>query len=202
MKMAIDFTDLPNLLPRDGEVFYWPQFFAPNVADDLFASLLTEIEWRQEAIRIFGKSVLQPRRTSWYGERDYSYSGIVMSRRKWTPLLNEIKTKVESAARWSFNGVLMNHYRDGQDSMGWHRDNERELGPAPVIASISLGEPRRFLLRHREDLSLKIELILENGSLLLMRGKSQEAWDHSLPKSSRVKNARINLTFRRIIGED
>lgn len=197
--MGTDLSDLSNLLPRDGEVLYWPQFFAGTDADRLFEGLLTEIEWRQEAIRIFGKSVLQPRRTAWYGEKDYSYSGIVMSRRPWTPMLEEIKAKVESAAGWSFNGVLMNHYRDGQDSMGWHRDNEKELGPEPVIASISLGEPRRFLLRHRADPSLKIEQILESGSLLLMRGRSQEAWDHSLPKTSRSANARINLTFRKIV---
>jgi alkylated DNA repair dioxygenase AlkB len=191
--------NLPNLLPRDGEVFYWPGFLQPSEADHFYQDLLTEVQWRQEPIRMFGKQVLQPRQTAWYGEEDYSYSGIVMRRRSWTARLDDIKNLVQVAVGLPLNGVLLNHYRNGQDSMGWHRDNEKELGPEPVIASVSLGESRRFLLRHRTEPSLKVEQILEHGSLLVMRGQSQEAWEHSIPKSAKVQHARLNLTFRRIL---
>lgn len=187
-----------NLLPRDGEAFYWPHFFSPATADLYFEKLLTEVNWREEAIRIFGKQVLQPRQTAWYGEKDYSYSGIVMARQTWASVLPEIKSAVESVAETTFNGVLLNHYRGGKDSMGWHRDNEKELGEQPVIASVSLGQTRRFVFRHREDHDLKIEKDLEHGSLLVMRGQSQHFWDHALPKTARPLGARINLTFRRL----
>ena len=154
--------------------------------------------WREEAIRIFGREILQPRQTAWFGDMDYGYSNIVMSRQPWSATLREMKRAVERAVDTEFNGVLLNHYRTCRDSMGWHRDNEKELGDQPVIASVSLGGSRRFLLRNREEPSLKVEKTLEHGSLLIMRGLSQEAWEHSLPKTSRAVDARINLTFRRI----
>lgn len=192
-------TEVENLLPRDGEVFYVPGFFAPAVADVYYERLREDVDWRVEAIRIFGKEIPQPRRTAWYGEKDYRYSNLLMQRRPWLPVLLEIKSALEDAAKTSFNGVLLNHYRDGRDSMGWHRDNEPELGVQPVIASVSLGESRRFLLRHREERSLKVGRVLEHGSLLVMRGRSQECWEHALPKSSRPLGPRINLTFRQVL---
>ena len=188
----------PNLLPRDGEAFYIPAFLPLERADAAFDELRRGVAWREEAIRIFGKQVLQPRQTAWYGDRDYSYSNIVMQKRVWLPMLAELKSEVETSARVTFNGVLLNHYRDGQDSMGWHRDNEKELGERPVIASLSLGQSRRFVFRHRTDRSMKVEQTLEHGSLLVMRGLSQSAWEHALPKTTRSIGARINLTFRQL----
>lgn len=199
MKFIGDKQVRKNLLPCDGEVFYYPDFFSSEIADDYFKRLLKEVVWKEEAIRIFGKQVLQPRQTAWYGDKDYAYSSIVMPKADWVSVLPEIKAQIETVTECTFNGVLLNHYRDGKDSMGWHRDNEKELGERPVIASVSLGQARRFLLRHRAEPSLKIEILLEHGSLLIMQGLTQQAWEHSLPKTLRVQKPRINLTFRHLI---
>jgi alkylated DNA repair dioxygenase AlkB len=185
-----------NLLPKDGEAFLHADLFAPSERERFFSRLEKEIEWRQEPIRIFGKMVMQPRLTAWLGEHEYRYSGIVMKPQKWNSTLNEIKAKIEPLAGLEFNCALLNFYRDGQDSMGWHRDNERELGIDPVIGSVSFGAARRFLLRHFEKKKLKTEILLGDGSFLLMKGATQHQWEHSLPKTAQVVGPRINLTFR------
>ncbi len=190
-----------NLLPFDGEAWYYPRFLEQSKADHYLAILLDEIAWRQEPIKIFGKEVMQPRLTSWYGDpgKIYSYSGITMIPQSWTTALGELKHNTGSFAQSSFNSALLNLYRDGNDSMGWHRDNEKELGPRPVIASLSLGGPRIFQFRshlHKDQLK-SIELI--HGSLLVMKGDTQEKWEHRLPKSKIAKTPRINITFRKIL---
>ena len=149
---------------------------------------------------MFGKQILQPRLTALYGDPKvrYGYSGIAMEALPFTEVLEKIKVRLQEFTNQEFTHVLCNFYRDGQDSMGWHRDNEPELGPEPLIASVSLGAVRRFVLRNREHPERKHVLELPHGSLLVMGGATQRDWEHSLPKSARVQGARINLTFRRL----
>jgi alkylated DNA repair dioxygenase AlkB len=149
---------------------------------------------------MFGKKVMQPRLTALYGDEaiSYSYSGITMEPIPWSKTLLEIKGKVEEVAEARFSHVLLNFYRDGQDSMGWHRDNEASLGPEPVIASVSFGVCRRFQFRNYVDKKEKLEIELGHGSLLLMKGACQDHWEHQIPKSKKVSGERINLTFRLI----
>ena len=189
-----------NLLPYDGEVYYFPDFFSPEKADFFFQDLEKNLLWKQEPIRLFGKLVMQPRLTSLYGnpEQEYGYSGITMKPLPWTNTLLEIKYKIEEIAQEKFTHVLCNLYRDGQDSMGWHRDNEPVLGQNPCIASVTFGAPRIFQLRNYQTKKDKIDLLLEHGSLLLMKGESQHHWEHQLPKTKKVSSPRINLTFRQL----
>jgi len=144
---------------------------------------------------------MQPRLTAWYGDpgKAYSYSGITMQPHNWTKALLEIKQRIEAVAGASFNSALLNLYRDGKDSMGWHRDNEKELGINPVIGSVSFGAARTFVLRHYTDKKLKQSIELTHGSFLLMRGRTQHCWEHSLPKRITSTGERINITFRRIL---
>jgi alkylated DNA repair dioxygenase AlkB len=192
-------TSSQNLLPRDGEVMYFQEFFSKSEADYFFKKL-QHIEWKQEPIKIFGKLVMQPRLTALYGNADipYSYSGIKMDPYPWEDFLLEMKVRVEEETRTNFTHVLLNYYRDGKDSMGWHRDNESILGKNPTIASLSFGETRDFHLRHYIDKKNKIKIPLEHGSLLVMSGTSQEFWQHQIPKTSKELGPRINLTFRKI----
>lgn len=187
-----------NLLPQQGEVYYFPNNFTEDKSQQYFNLLLKEVNWKQEPIKIFGKLIMQPRLTAWYGAKDYSYSGITMRSRSFSGLLNELKDEAESVAHETFNSVLLNLYRDGQDSMGWHRDNEKELGLNPTIVSLSFGAGRKFKMRNYLDKSIVRELVLENGSLLLMQGETQHFWEHSLPKTTAMAGTRINLTFRHI----
>jgi alkylated DNA repair dioxygenase AlkB len=190
-----------NLLPANGDVRFYPGFFAKPVADRYFGDLQSAVAWRQEPVKIFGREVLQPRLTAWYGDagKSYSYSGITMQPHPWTETLLAIKHKADEAANVTFNSALLNLYRDGNDSMGWHRDNEKELGANPVIASVSFGAARRFLLRSYSDKTTACEIMLTHGSLLLMRGETQHYWEHSIPKTARQTGSRINITFRIIL---
>lgn len=185
--------DLP-----DSDIRYYPGLFGPERSDQLFDALIEETPWRADKITVFGKTYDQPRLTAWYGEegKSYSYSNIVMDPIPFTPLLLEIKSKVEALTNGRFNSCLLNLYRDGQDSNGWHADDEKELGHNPVIASVSFGAIRMFHLRHKRDTSLKQKIALEAGSLLLMSGPTQHFWNHQLPKTKRKIDPRINLTFR------
>ncbi len=187
-----------NLIPFQGEVYYFPEFFTKNYFD----LLKQKIEWKQEAIWIFGRRVMQPRLTALYGNQEvsYGYSGIIMKPKPWNEFLWQIKEKLEEKAGEEFTHVLLNYYRDGQDSMGWHRDNEASLGPNPTIASVTFGVPRSFQLRNYKDKKIKTSVLLESGSLLLMKGETQHFWEHQLPKSAKVKGERINLTFRKVIA--
>lgn len=187
-----------NILPKDGEVFYKPDLFSLAESQRFFRSLKEEIKWRHEPIVLFGKQIMQPRLTAWYGDEDkvIRYSGITMQPLPWTSALHEIKNRVESFSGVTFNSVLLNQYRNENDSMGWHRDNEKELGPNPVIGSVSFGATRAIHFRHADDPKLKKIVPLSDGSCLLMQGSTQHHWYHSLPKLKKPINPRINLTFR------
>ena len=189
-----------NLLPFGGEVYYIPNVFAKEKSGEYFNQLFTEIRWKQEPIKIFGKEVMQPRLTAWYGaiDKSYAYSGITMQPNHWIHPLLEIKSVAEEYSGSSATSALMNLYRDGNDGLGWHRDNEKVLGPTPTIASVSLGTVRTFQFRHYKDKSNLISIDLEPGSLVIMKGESQQIWEHRIPKSKKVHGARINITFRTI----
>ena len=189
-----------NLNLKDAEVFYYPNYFTINESMSLFQILTTETLWQQDNIKVFGKTYKQPRLTSLYGsnKRPYSYSNITMYPNEFTSTLLKIKSKIEDTTNEIFTTCLLNQYRDGRDSNGWHADNEKELGQNPVIASVSLGASRMFHLKHRYDKSHKCKLLLESGSLLLMKGTTQHFWLHQVPKTKKQIGSRLNLTFRNI----
>jgi alkylated DNA repair dioxygenase AlkB len=185
--------DLPN-----ASVVYYPVFFEINRANELFEKLKQEIPWQQDAITVFGKTYPQPRLTSLFGNKGkpYSYSNIVMQPNTWNPLLQFIKSEIEEEIEESFTTVLLNYYRDGKDSNGWHSDNEKELGRNPIIASVSFGAERNFQLQHNAIKDQKLKINLEHGSLLVMKGETQHFWKHQIPKTAKPIGPRINLTFR------
>jgi len=152
-------------------------------------------------MNVYGKEVNLPRKTAWYGDsnKSYTFSGIHLEPEPWTPTLLQVKERIEEVAEVEFNSVLLNLYRSGSDGISWHTDAERELGENPVIGSVSFGETRRFIFRHRYDKEVKSEVDLTHGSFLLMAGETQHFWQHQIPKTSRKIEARINLTFRVII---
>ena len=164
---------------------------------EVFESLLHETPWREESVFVYGKRHLQPRLTAWYGDASYAYSGLRLEPLRWTALLLEIRAAVEAACGRRFNSVLLNRYRNERDSMGMHSDDEAELGNDPVIASLSYGATRTFILRHKRD-KRTVRLPLEDGSLLLMGGQLQRNWLHGINKSTRPLGERLNLTFRYI----
>ena len=182
----------------DADIVYFPTFFDSDVASDLYQDLLREIPWQQDNIKVFGKEHAQPRLTALFGNdaKPYSYSNITMQPKPWNLLLQKIKYHVESVAEINFTTVLLNYYRDGKDSNGWHSDNEKELGSNPTIASVSLGSERMFQLKHNTNPLLRQNILLENGSLLIMKGATQHHWKHQIPKTSKPIGGRINLTFR------
>ena len=185
---------------QDASLEYFPTFFSPSESTHLLNELTEKIDWVQNKIRFYGKESLVPRLEAWYGDpgKSYSYSGIQMNPKPWTPELQSIKQRIESLVKIKFNSVLINFYRDGKDRVAWHSDDEKELGQNPVIGSISLGERRRFKLRHRKhkENGLNHEIMLENGSLLLMTGPTQHHWMHEIPRTAKTIGSRINLTFR------
>jgi len=182
----------------DADLLLYPNWLAPDPAQRTLTALRQELSWAQHRIRLFGRDVLTPRLCCWVGDPGaaYAYSGTRFEPQPWTPTLTSLRERLEAEGLGRFNSVLANRYRDGRDSMGWHSDDERELGDEPVIASISLGATRRFRLRHRRDPALRTELPLEHGSLLLMRGATQKDYRHDLPKTARPVGERVNLTFR------
>ena len=182
----------------DAEIIYFPAFLSKEEADSLFLELLEHIPWQQDEITVYGKKHLQPRLTALYGNegKPYSYSNIKMQPHNWTLPLQKIKSLVENICETYFTTVLLNYYRDGNDGNGWHADNEKELGINPIIASLSLGAERNFQLKHNLDSSQKKNIVLENGSLLLMKGTTQHFWKHQVPKTAKTIGSRINLTFR------
>ena len=190
-------TPIKLALP-DANITYYSSFFSPKESSEYFQILLNEIEWQEDDIKVFGKTYKQPRLTALYGMNNasYRYSGITMFPKPFNSILKEIKTKIEEITEIKFTTVLLNFYRDGSDSNGWHSDDEKELGENPVIASISLGAERTFRLRHKKDKTQKKNLILQHGSLLIMKGETQHHWQHCIPKSKKDIKPRINLTFR------
>ena len=193
---ASELTRLP--LP-DGELAMLAQLALPESNDAMLARLIADTAWKSETITVWGKQHRQPRLTAWYGEAAYTYSGLSMTPLPFTPLQLTIKAAVEAACGQRFNSVLLNYYRDGRDSMGMHSDDEPELGSRPVIASLSFGATRGFILKHKHT-KQTVKLDLPSGSLLLMSGDTQRYWSHGINKSAKVLTPRINLTFR-IIGD-
>lgn len=184
----------------DSDVIYFPKFYDSVTASKMFETLLKETFWQQDDIKVFGKTYKQPRLTALYAENEkpYCYSNITMFPKPFTSLLKQIKRDVETISKKQFTTVLLNLYRDGSDSNGWHSDDEKELGTNPAIASLSLGEVRWFHLKHKNDKHLKTKIELAHGSLLLMQGSTQHFWKHQLAKTAREVGPRINLTFRLI----
>lgn len=186
-----------QLIDQDGELYLEQHYLPPIQANTLHQELLDELIWHEETMRIYGKSIRSPRRVCWYGDLNavYTYSGIRHTPLPWPKSLLALRNKVQQFTGKSLNAVLGNHYRDGNDSMGWHADKEKELGSTPFIASLSLGDSRVFKIRHNKTKET-VSVELNSGSLLLMCGKLQKNWRHSVPKTKRHKHARINLSFR------
>jgi alkylated DNA repair dioxygenase AlkB len=184
--------------PWQGRVGLHPAWMAGEAAVVLRRRLVDEVPWTVHRIRMFGRWVDSPRLSCWMGDPGvaYRYSGALFEPEPWHPAVHALLPRLEATCGAPFNSVLINRYRDGGDSMGWHSDDEPELGPAPVIASLSLGAERRFLLRMRADPAIKAEWRLADGDLLVMRGDCQRVAQHALPKMARVEAERINLTFR------
>jgi alkylated DNA repair dioxygenase AlkB len=186
----------------DGELYRLTRFLPTDTADEFFHTLQATLAWAQHRVRVFGREHPTPRLCAWYGDPQarYAYSGQVLEPLPWTPALAHIRARLEATSGIAFDSVLCNLYRDGADSMGWHSDDEASLGPRPVIASLSLGATRRFLLRHRRRRELgPIDLSLAHGDLLLMAGDTQRHWQHAVPRTRRPVGPRINLTFRRVV---
>ncbi|MDZ8189364.1 MAG: alpha-ketoglutarate-dependent dioxygenase AlkB [Nostoc sp. ChiSLP02] len=190
--------DKEILSMQDAEVTFYRNFFKQQDSDDIFQTLLNQIKWRQDKMKIYGKEVNLPRKTAWYGDKNMSYkfSGIHLDPQPWIPTLLQIKEKVDEIAKVNFNSVLLNLYRDGNDGISWHTDDEPELGKNPIIGSVSFGGARRFMFRHKHNQDLKAEIELVHGSFLLMAGVTQHFWQHQIPKTSKQVQPRINLTFR------
>ncbi len=188
--------DIPN-----AEIIYYPQFFDHIKSNELLEVLSNTIKWQQDHITLFGKTYPQPRLTALYAcnDKPYTYSNITMQPLPFTKPLVFIKNKIEKVCQTSFTTCLLNLYRDGQDSNGWHADDEKELGKNPIIGSISLGEERWFHLRHKINKNLKQKILLEHGSLLIMKGETQTYWKHQIPKTKKKKAPRINITYRVIL---
>lgn len=184
----------------DSDICLLQNHFDLSLADKFFDDLLDEIPWMQNKIRFYGRESLVPRLESWHGNKGlcYTYSGISMNAKPWTKTLLQIKKSIEPIALTTFNSVLINYYRNGKDRVAWHSDDEKELGKNPVIASVSLGAERKFKLRHKKfkENQLKHEVLLANGSLLVMSGTTQHHWLHEIPRTAKPIGPRINLTFR------
>ena len=182
----------------DADVRLWRVAFQPAEADEVLAALCSLIDWQQEDVVIFGERRRVPRLVAWHGDPGaaYTYSGTAHEPTPWTTELQWVRHRAEELSGHRYNSVLLNLYRDGRDGMGWHADDEPELGREPVIASVSLGATRRFKLRHRRSCIAASMLDLAHGDLLLMAGQTQEAYVHAVPKTARTVGARVNLTFR------
>jgi alkylated DNA repair dioxygenase AlkB len=181
----------------DGELYFMQQLPLAMDNAEVLRRLLDETVWKAETIFLFGREVAQPRLSAWYGERRYTYSGRTFEPLPFTPLQLEIKRAVEAATGKRFNSLLLNYYRNEQDSMGFHSDDEAELGPQPAIASLSFGATRTFILKHKKQ-PKTVKIDLTDGSLLLMAGKLQHCWRHGINKERKPGGARVNLTFRLI----
>ena len=182
---------------ENGEYLFYPTFFSKDESDLYLKTIKENIDWKQESMNMYGKQVNFPRLTAWYGDNDkpYSFSGITLEPKSWSKELIAIKEKIEPISKVVFNSVLLNLYRSGNDSISWHTDAEKELGINPVIASVNFGATRKFQLRHIHTKE-KLEMELTHGSLLIMQGELQHYWQHQVPKTSKVIDERINLTFR------
>ncbi|GAB3362780.1 alpha-ketoglutarate-dependent dioxygenase AlkB [Lysobacter rhizosphaerae] len=186
----------------DADVSFDPHWLADDEAERLFRGLRDEVAWETHHVRLFGREHASPRLSCWIGDPGtaYRYSGTPFEPRPWPSSLQRLRERLCSELDAGFNSVLANRYRDGRDCMGWHSDSEPELGPAPVIASVSLGAARRFVLKHRGQPQEKLAIELPHGSLLVMAGATQRHYRHALPRTAKAVGERINLTFRQILG--
>ena len=192
-----------SLIKADNlSVKYIENFFDFDQSQLYLKHLTNDIKWKREKIRMWGREIVTKKRIAWYADegKSYTYSGSTFHPDQWNELLLEIKKHVEQYIKFQFNSVLLNEYPNGKVGMGWHSDDERELGIDPIIASLSFGANRDFIFKHKTDKSFEnIKIYLKNGSLLLMLGSTQHHWKHSLPKRLKVREPRINLTFRKIL---
>ena len=192
-----------SLIKADNlSVEYIENFFDFDQSQLYMKYLTNDIKWKREKIRMWGREIVTKKRIAWYADegKSYTYSGSTFHPDQWNELLLEIKKHVEQYIKFQFNSVLLNEYPNGKVGMGWHSDDERELGTDPIIASLSFGANRDFIFKHKTDKSIEnIKIHLKNGSLLLMLGSTQHHWKHSLPKRLKVREPRINLTFRKIL---
>lgn len=200
IKMELFASDPKRIDLQDSWIYFDPDYLHLQEADALFLTLKNSLNWQQSDIRIFGKTYPTPRLEAYHAEKGehYGYSGKTLQVNAFTPELLQLKKRIEAQFDLSFNAVLANLYRSGQDSNGWHADNEAELGKNPQIASLSLGTSRKFDLKHNKS-GEKISLELNHGSLLLMGGSLQHHWKHQIPKTNKLVSERINLTFRKIV---
>lgn len=191
--------EIVNLLPKDGCVQYYPQIWNEKQCTAMLDTLLQSLHWETDQLVMFGEVITTKRKVVWVGDegRSYTYSGVKRHPHPWTAELLAIKANLEELAQWKFNSCLLNLYHNGSEGMGWHSDNEPELNPKAPIASLSLGEIRKFAFRHKIDKTVS-SVFLENGSVLMMHAPTQEYWQHSLLKTSKPLGPRINLTFRDI----
>lgn len=191
------FDDAPIQLP-DAELRLLSDWCPSSQAEHWFEQLVAQTPWGQPSVHLHGRDYPVPRLVAWYGDPEafYTYSGLTHAPLPWTPLLAEIRARVEAAAGQRFNGVLLNYYRDGQDSMGWHSDDEPEMGRNPLVASLNLGGARRFDLRRKGRNTIEHSIELSGGSLLVMSGATQHYWQHQVAKTRRPVAPRLNLTFR------
>jgi alkylated DNA repair dioxygenase AlkB len=189
---------IANLLPKDGTAAYYGKVI-PN-PERLFTALLESVDWKNDEVIMFGKRIVTKRKTAWYGDKPfaYTYSKITRTALPWTHELVELKNLAEEISGEVFNSCLLNLYHDGSEGMGWHSDDEREIERFSAIASISLGADRKFSFRHKTEKTTE-SILLENGSLLVMKGETQQKWLHAIPKSKKVSRPRINLTFRKLV---
>ncbi len=186
---------------KDADLRWQPAWLDPATADQWLAALQAEVSWQQPKVFVHGRQHPVPRLLAWYGDSEayYRYAGLTHQPLPWTPLLAEIRARVEAEAGQRLNAVLLNYYRDGQDSMGWHSDDEAVLGRNPLIASLSLGGTRRFDLRRKGINRIEHSLSLEHGSLLVMAGATQHHWQHQVAKTRSLCAPRLNLTFRLVL---
>lgn len=180
---------------------YHPDIFTAQESDRFLQKFIAETPWKQKIVSMYDKQVVTPRLTAWYADKEtYDYTSLRKTEPLlWTPELLQIKERAEEIAGVTFNSVLLNYYRDGNDSVAWHSDNEKVLGTHPVIASVSFGQVRSFDIRNKQDHSSKYSIRLENGALMIMKGNLQTDWEHRVPKSIKPMRARVNLTFRVVI---
>ena len=203
MDLFTDFFDpTANLLPKDGVVNYYGKILGQKEAGLYFDKLMDTIEWKNDEAIIYGKHIITKRKAAWYGNSNYAYtySNTTKEALIWTKELLELKKIVEEITETKFNSCLLNLYHDGNEGMSWHSDDEKSLGKNSTIASLSLGAERKFALKHRWTKE-SVSVMLENGSLLVMKGTTQTNWLHSLPKTKKINKPRINLTFRTMIIE-
>lgn len=191
-----------NILPKGGIVNYYGKLFTEQEAQNYFRCLMNSITWKNDELVLFGKHIVTKRKIAWYGDNEYSYtySNTTKQAKIWTEELLQLKNKVEEETNEKFNSCLLNLYHDGNEGMGWHSDNEADINRNVAIASLSFGAERKFVFKHKRTKE-KISVHLENGGLLLMKPPTQTNWLHSLPPTKKIKNPRINLTFRSILNQ-